>query len=134
MSVTSFVSTLAALEVDGVNRRYTYPPLQLSTADLPASFVRPPTADNEPVSTCDDVNTTMSCQLVIAIEPTGQNMQPVNYAALLTMVDALNDALLAAQTTIGPMVSWAIRAQDADPVIVGATPYWGVTATVTRQG
>lgn len=134
MSITAFVTTLAGLTISGVTRQYTYPPLQMTTSDLPASFVRPPQSDYDPLSTCDEVNETAACQLVIAIEPTGQNVQPINYAALLTMADAVNDALKTSQKSLGALVTWQIRAQDVEPVIVGGTPYWGVTATVTRRG
>jgi hypothetical protein len=134
MSITSFVTTLAGLTVTGVTRKYTYPPLQIGTADLPASFVRPPQSDYEPIATCEDVNETAVCQLVVAIEPTGQNLQPTNYAAMLAMVDAVNDTLRTNQFSLGALVSWTIAAQDREPVIVGGTPYWGVTATVTKRG
>jgi hypothetical protein len=134
MSITSFVTTLAGLSVSGVTRAYTYPPLQIGTADLPASFVRPPQSDYSPLSTCDDIADEITCQLVVAIEAAGQNVQPTNYAAMLTIADALNAALKAGYTSLGALVTWTIAAQDREPVIVGGTPYWGVTATVTKRG
>jgi hypothetical protein len=134
MIMTAFISALASLDVEGVRRQYTYPPLQISTADLPASFVRPPLTNYEPVSICDDTSYTYTCQLVIAIEPTGQNIQPVNYADMVTMVDAANEAFNANWRDLGALVTWQINAQDREPIIIGQTPYWGVTVTVQSRG
>ncbi len=54
MTIKTFVEALAAIDVTGVDRAFTYPPLQLTTGDLPASFVRPPASNYAPLSTCDD--------------------------------------------------------------------------------
>jgi hypothetical protein len=134
MSIKTFVTTVAGLDVAGVKRRYTYPPLQISTADLPASFVRPPNSTYDPLSICDDTADNMTCRLVVAIEPTGQSTQPANYDALLTMADALNAAIKANYTDIGALVTWTILAQDTEPIFIGASAYWGVTATITKRG
>jgi hypothetical protein len=134
MSIKTFVDTLAAIDVDGVKRRHGYPPLQISTADLPASFVRPPSSTYEPLSTCTDTDNEMVCSLVVAVEPTGQNTQPTNYAAMLTMADALNSALRTNRGNLGAIVTWSISAQDVEPILVGQTAYWGVTASVTKRG
>lgn len=120
--------------VTGVTRQYAYPPLLISTADLPASFVRPPSSGFSQIATCDPVGDTFSTSLVIAIEPAGQEIQATNYAALLTMLDNLNTALKAAAFTDTIRHSWTLSAQDTQPIIVGGSAYWGVTATITAQG
>lgn len=132
MSVVSFVDSLAALVVSGVITQYSYPPLQIATSDLPASFVRPPQSQYDPISVCSDVEDRMTCDFVVAIEPTGQNLQITNYSTLLTMIDAMNDTLK--NTDLGAMVTWSIIAQDTQPIIVGGTPYWGITAKITKRG
>jgi beta-galactosidase GanA len=76
----------------------------------------------------------MTCSLVVAIEPTGQNTQPTNYARMLDMADALNAALRTNRGNLGAIVTWTISAQDTEPIIVGQTAYWGVTASVTKRG
>jgi hypothetical protein len=134
VTIRAFVETLAALQVTGVKRRYKYPPLQLSTADLPASFVRPPNSDYDPMSICDDTADNMTCRLVIATEPTGQSTQPANYDLMLTMADNLNAAIKANYTDIGALLTWTIAAQDAEPILIGGSAYWGVTATITKRG
>ena len=134
MSIKTFVERLADLDVSGVNRSYTYPPLQITTADLPASFVRPPASNYAPLSTCDDTADEMTCEIVVAVEAAGQNEQPANYAAILTMADALNAALKAEQLDIGALVTWRIAAQNERPIIIGATAYWGVSALVNKRG
>jgi hypothetical protein len=134
VSIKTFVERLAAVDVAGVKRQYTYPPLQITSSDVPASFVRPPASNYAPLSTCDDTADEMVCELVIAVEAAGQNEQPANYAAILTMADALNDALRDEQLDIGALVTWRIAAQNERPIIIGATPFWGVSALVTKRG
>lgn len=134
MSIKTFVERLAAVDVVGVRRRFTYPPLQITTADTPASFVRPPASNYSPLSICDDTADEITCELAIAVQAAGQNEQDINYAAILTMADALNDALKAEQLDIGALVTWRIAAQNERPIIIGATPFWGVSAFVTKRG
>lgn len=134
MTMTAFIAALASLPVDDIRRQYVYPPLQISTADLPASFVRPPMTVYEPISVCDDTSYTYTCQLVIAIEPTGQNIQPANYEAMVVMIDNANEAFNANWRDLGALVTWQVNAQDREPIIIGQTPYWGVTVTVQSRG
>ena len=134
MSITSFVAAVAALEVDGVRRTFAYPPMQLNAADLPAMYPRPPASDYAPLSVCDDTADEMSCELVLAVQAAGLGTQAVNYAALLEMADALNAALKASQFDIGALVTWRLQTQDQNPIIIGQTPYWGVTAIITKRG
>lgn len=130
-SIATFISELASMTVTGVTRQYVYPPNQLSTADLPASFVTLPTAVNETIATCDEVSDTFTAELVIALEPTGQNLQPTNYAAVLAMMDNVNAALKATDFTDLLQASWQL---STPPTVIGASAYWSVTATVTAQG
>jgi hypothetical protein len=132
--IRDFVEALSQTPVVGINRRYAYPPAQLNTADLPALFVRPPSLEYDPQSTCDDTADNMSCAVVIAVEATGQNTQPGNYEKLLDAMDALNAGLKAHQLEIGALTTWRITAQDIEPIIISQTAFWGATATVTKRG
>ena len=133
-SIETFVEEVGQLVISGVTRQYIYPPLQISTADLPASFVRPPRTAHAQLATCDEVGDVFTVQLVIAIEPTGQNVQPSNYAALLTMLDNVNTALKGATFTNLLPASWTLAAQDSQPIILSNAAFWGVIATITAQG
>ena len=134
MSITSFMAAVVALDVDGVRRTFDYPPMQIGAADLPAMFPRPPASNYAPLSVCDDTADEMSCELVVAVQAAGLGTQAVNYAELLAMADALNATLKAGQFTIGALVNWRLQMQDANPIIIGQTPYWGVTASITKRG
>jgi hypothetical protein len=134
VSVRSFVTALSETPVANVKRRYAYPPAQISTTDLPALFVRPPALDYDPQSTCDDTADNMTCAVVLVTQATGQDLQPANYDRLIKAMDDLNAGLKAHQNEIGALTNWRITAQDIDPIIISQTPFWGVTATVTKRG
>lgn len=127
-------STLAALSITGLVRQYTYPPLSLSTADLPCSFPMPPSTAYTPLTACTDTDDTLSQRLVIVTEAATQNTQAQNYADIITYADRLNQALKDNRDSIGALVSWVINAQDTEPIFVAGNAYWGVSATVTVQG
>lgn len=135
MGAIADVSTnLAAVSVTGVNRAFTYPPETLNTADLPASFVMPPSSDYLPITTCSTEDDTITMRFVVAIQPFTQDAQSVNYTQLLTIADNLNAALKTSRATIGARVTWSISPQVELPIVVSGVNYWGVTATVTAQG
>ena len=69
----------------------------------------------------------LTCDLVIAVEAYGQNVQPANYAKCLTLIDALQTALTA-EALGGVVDSWNLR-MDAEQI--GDTGYWVLVASVT---
>lgn len=132
-SIFNFVQEVAALKIDGVIRKYTYPPNSLVTADLPASFVMPPSNNYEIVSTCDADNDTFSIDLVIATEAVGQNTQSPNMDLIITTMDNANAALKG--ITLSEMLppEWTLAPQSTTPIVLSGTKYWGITATITAQ-
>jgi len=132
-SIETFVDEVAAVTLTSAVRQYTYPPRHLNTADLPASYVMPPSSTYEIVATCDGVNDTFVVVWVVATEAVGQNRQPQNFEAMVQMMDEINAALKAATFTDMLPPTWTLTAQDNAPIIVADTAYWGVTATITAQ-
>jgi hypothetical protein len=126
---SSFTTALAALSVTGVERRYTYPPTALSTADLPAQWPGLPSG-NEPMLTFQTNGgwPEMTCDLIIAVEPVGQNTQSANYNSMITAIDNLSTALRGASIGRGPL-TWNITGNVQ--IAVAGTTYWAVIATVT---
>lgn len=94
----------------------------------------PPSVANLPTSTCTSTDDTFTLELVVAIEPTGQSTQSVNYAAMMTMIDTVNTALKSASLTDIAWIDWTIAPQNAQPIFVGQGSYWGITATVNAHG
>ena len=133
-TVTQFYNALNGLVVTGVKRRFTAPPRQLATADLPAQWVNLPGAANNLnsglASTCYSLAKTRTATLVIATEAAGQNNNPTNTAGVLTMMDALETALDNYRKTAG-MVDYSITPAA---IVLSETNYWGVTCTVTLEG
>ena len=126
---STFTTALAGLSVTGVERSYTHPPTALSTADLPAMWPGLPSGD-EPMLTYQTNGgwPEMTCDLIIAVEPVGQNTQSANYTDMLTSMDNLSTALRTASIGRGPL-TWNITGNVQ--VDVAGTTYWAVIATVT---
>lgn len=133
-TVTAFYNAMSGLVVTGVKRRFSAPPRQVTTADLPAQWVNLPGAANNLDSTlaaaCYDLAKSRTATLVIATEAAGQNNNPANTTALLTMMDALETALDAYRRTEG-MVDYSITPAA---IVLSDTNYWGVTCSVTLRG
>ena len=130
-SYTTFSAGLAALSVTGVTRQLTAPPASLETADLPTSWPGLPRGE-EPAFTFQTPAgwPTLICDLIIAIEPVGQNTQSANYTATVAIMDALSTALRG--LSLGrTMPTWIINANVQ--VIVGGANYWAVVATVSGR-
>ncbi len=128
MTYTEYTAMLAGLDVTGVVKRYSSPPTQLSTAQLPAQWARLPQGETTIASMGGQMGLpSLSCDLVIAAEAIGQNVQPANYAKLLSIIDALQTTL-ADEALEGVVDSWQLR-MDAEQI--GDTAYWVVVATVT---
>ena len=134
-TVTAFYGALNSLVVTGVTRRYTWEPNGLSTADLPAQWVRLPGAalgiDGGYASACNDTSKERTAELVIALEAAGQDTPGIVTANLLTMIDALETALDAWDATRPGYVDYSIQ---AGAVTVAGLPYWGLIANVTSRG
>jgi hypothetical protein len=128
----AFTAAVAALSITGRKRAYSSPPMQITTADLPASYPRLPSGglNTDSLSTCTNSGNRRVVDLVVVVEPLGQGTQPQNFAATIAIIDAVEAALRTASDggIITPWLEWAITTA---PVIVGDTPYWAVTATVT---
>ena len=128
MTYTEYTATLAGLDVTGVVKRYTSPPTQLSTAQLPAQWPRLPQGETTIASMGGQMGLpSLTCDLVIAVEAMGQNTQPANYSKALAVIDALQAAL--ADEALGGVVdTWTMR---IDAEAIGDTAYWVIVATVT---
>lgn len=128
MTYAEYVATLTALTVAGVTKRYSAPPAQLSTAQLPAMWARLPSGTVEVVAMDGGAGLpSFTCDLVIAIEAMGQNTQPANYAKALAVIDAMQTTLTT-EALNSDLDSWQMRV-DVDQV--GDTAYWVIVATVT---
>lgn len=133
-TATSFYQALAGLSVTGVKRRFAAPPRQITTADLPAQWVNLPGAannlDSNLQSTCFDLAKTHTATLIVATEAAGQNNNPANTTLLLSVMDAVEDALDDYRRSAG-MVDYIITPAA---IALSDTNYWGVTVNVTLKG
>lgn len=125
---------LADLVVAGVTRRLRYLPNQISTADLPISFVRLPDGQ-ESALTADGIGgwPTRTVELVIAVEPLGQSGNEANHAATLALMDAVDTALRATVPGVWytGKIAWTMRASQS---IIGQTEFWTIIVRVSARG
>ena len=135
---STYVTGLAGVAVADVERDYGMaPPMQLSTADLPAKFLRLPVGGRSrftlAVEGADRHGTgMMTCEVVIAMEPIEQNQPEPNFVSTTAMVDAVTKAFVKADVAL----SWpeAVSVQVRADVIVAGIAYWAVVASIQARG
>jgi len=130
----SFVDNLEALTITGVVRQYTQgPPLGATgVPDCPAQYVRYPGA-TEAVTTFGAHGgwPTLRAELVVLVEPVGQNTAPANFDATVDMMDNLSEALRALTCIVKSKMRWNIRQTMEE---VAGMQYWAVVASVEGSG
>lgn len=136
-TILGFLQGLAALDVDGVRRKYQNKPASVQTADLPCSFVELPDADQNRATAWGSANSSTSLvisgDLIIAIEPAGQGTPSENTIETATLADAVKDALEASD--LMPLIEYRIETSKANvPIFIGQQSYWGVRVMVTGRG
>ena len=126
---TSFISTVSGVSITGVTRKFDHEPLSVHTSDLPASFVRLPGGGTNPetLTTCSGDGKTRVVELVVILEPLGQERPSKNFSLTVTMMDNTETALDALGDFM-PMVEYQLSAEG---VPVGDAVHWGIVATIT---
>ncbi len=128
-TLAAFIPALMDMTVTGVNAVLDEPPSQIST--LPLMYPKLPTGEGA-IEAFNSSAGLLSgtCEVVIVIEALRQNLQPVNFAAALSMMDALTTALVTNAGDIG-IDSWEMQVEQD---LIGDTSYWLVVATVEVSG
>ena len=128
----TFATAVTGLTITGITRQYDYPPTQVTTADLPASFPRLPggTLNIDTLASCDTSGNARTMQLIILVQAIGQDNSEPNYDDTITLLDAVDGALRTAldSASIMPMLEWTL---SSGQVAVGGSAYWGITAEIT---
>ena len=131
----SFLTALAAITVTGVRRKYTLaesPPGTVLAADMPAQFILPPgpTQSAAAKDMSGDYGRNMVGKLAILVNSVGLDNAPANYTSVVTLMDALHTALVAAAPTmVGDDMgapSWTITTPVEDA--------WRIECVVTAVG
>ena len=126
MTYTSFVNALSTITVAGVKRQYTAPPSQLSSADLPAMHPQLPEHTQDVISIASNTGLfTAACELAIVIRANQQGTAAANFAECLTMLDALNSALIDNTSALN-IDRWSIR----QTAVAYGDAYWTIVARV----
>ena len=134
-TIAAFYASLTGLVVTGVTRRYTSDPNGISTADMPAQWVRLPSAglgvDTSFASASNATSKERSAELVIAVEAANQETPAAATTALIAMADNLETALDGLDASISGYLDYSI---NAGAVTVGQVAYWALIANVTTRG
>lgn len=127
MTFTSFVESLSEMTVAGVKRAYMSPPSQLSSADLPVMHPQLPEQTQDVITLNSSVGLfNIVCELVIVVKANQQGTAAANFSECLTLMDALNSALVSNASALN-IDRWAIR---QDGVAYGETAYWAIVARI----
>jgi hypothetical protein len=128
----SFVDALEALTITGTNREYTQgPPIGApGVADCPFQYVRYPGSDEEHAIVFGEQGGRyeLHAELVIGIEPVGQNTAFENFDNTVDMMDNVQTALQAASCITDAKLTWTLS-QIIDTV--AGDRYWAVLARVS---
>ena len=130
----SFVDNLEGLTITGVNRQYlkgppANPPV---SGDCPFQYVRYPGGDEAPLVFGEQGGwPTLRAELIVGVEPVGQNRVYENFDDTVDMMDNINTALRAATCFTLSKLRWQIR-QIIDTV--AGQDYWAVQCTVEGSG
>jgi hypothetical protein len=88
MSYATFISTVSGLTITGVTRKYDHRPVQINSTDMPIQLLDLGGLEqNDDLTTCVDDGITYSVDLVVLVNPAGQDNAEPNYEAQVTMVD-----------------------------------------------
>lgn len=128
----AFVNALEAMTVTGVTREFTSgQPATLNTADLPAQWVDLPRGTSEVATCAGDMTRTLTADIIVAVEPVGQNTRTVNFDAVVALLDAVHTALDAASLGGMSHPAWTSRLAY---VTVNTVDYWAIVTEVTLLG
>jgi hypothetical protein len=131
----SFVDALEALTITGVERQYTQgPPVgSPAVADCPFQYVRYPGSDDERAIVFGEQGgfPHLRAELVIGVEPVGQNLTPENFDDTVDMMDNVATALRGAACISKAKIWWSLR-QIIDTI--AGQQYWAVLAIVEGRG
>jgi hypothetical protein len=134
-----FLDSLGKLSVEGVARVFRAPPLSLETADLPAQY---PQANIGQIADegYHTVRTAggwphMYGQLIIVLEPVGQNTQIENHKAAIQMADNVLTAFRSIRVSTGVgRGGWNWLIELVNNHTVGERVYWAIIGTLEGYG
>ena len=127
---SQFLSALAALPVEGVNRRYQTPPLSLNRADLPAQWVQAGDGESAAITLDGGQWPLFRAQLIIAVEALAQSVLFDSYGQAIEMMDNVHTALTQARLAKSRTV-WHISLSSLS---VADVEYLAVIAAVEASG
>lgn len=125
----AFKAALEAMTVTGVTVHKGFPPLSVSTSDLPLAYISMQSAGlGEYVLSCTNEDKTRTMLYVILLEAVGQSAQETNYDLIAPIMDNLESALDSALGTLANFHTYDI---ESGIVNVAGGDFWAVTATVS---
>ena len=131
-SNTSFLTTMKALTVTGVDRYYDEPPASIDISAGEAAFLTmPDSSRGEQISTCINQSKTRSIGFVIIVDAAGQGTQAQNYGKLAALMDSLETSLDALAPGTVNFIEYEIG--TTGNYSLGGSDYWAIIATITAR-
>lgn len=136
LTMRGMVDAIIAIDLKSVEVVYNAPPESVATPDLPALWPSlPSVASNDAVLVCDGFTGDVTMDIVIAVEPYGQDEQEVRFDFAIQLGDELRAAL--STTSYQPVWDYSFHTDYEISVVtdinVGDSWYWGIRATVTAR-
>lgn len=129
-TVEEFVEDLHDLVIAGVTRAYSYPMIQVSTAELPVKFLGFPEIEQAVETFVSGLaQTTVTIELIVLISPALHGLNQANYDESIAIMDAMQAALKANSLQLG-LNRWTISVATHQ---MGETVFWAVAGTLTAS-
>lgn len=136
-TMAEFVDALEGITITGVVRQYTQgPPTQTNDPALPCTYVKLPAIDDHPLVFQNQGGWPhFRATHVILVEPTGGNLQPVNFDTTVTMMDQIIAALRGAGASCGTLAKSHIDFTCRQGIeTLSGKEYWAVFTDVEAYG
>lgn len=133
-SYADFKSAACALVISGVNRRLTYRPTKIDTADCPCQFPARIRGDERPLTAYGQGGwPTLTAEIWIVLGPVLQSTNEDNDDASAAMMDAASTTMRGTLPGVLGQSKSTWRIEDGIREI-GTTQFWVVILTLTVQG
>jgi hypothetical protein len=131
-TLVAFVDAIEDLKIAGVTHQWKSGPPLGDPGDIPCSFVNlAVTGANGPQVFGEQgkINPALRCELVVALEPVGQDVGDVNFDACIAMMDAVTTAIMS-QGNCWPGASKCTWATRVEIVPIAGIDFWCVVTTI----
>lgn len=131
-TLVAFVDAVEDLKIAGVTHQWKSGRPEGEPGDIPCSYVSMLiTGENGPQVFGEQgkINPSLRCELVVVVEPVGQDIGYCNFDACIAMMDAITTAIMA-QANCWPGASKCTWASRMEIIPIAGIAFWCVVTTI----